>query len=284
MDGQGYSSKRLDHLGIVAGICRRIGLIEQIDEIVGRTDRKVSVGQAVQAMVLNGLGFVSRPLYLAPEFLEGKPVEVLFDDEKLVAQDSNDDSLGRALDRLFEVGPTEIFAHVVSRALRELDIQVETVHLDSTSFSLAGDYHETQSSSDEKAIKITHGYSRDRRPDLKQAVLGMICAHRGAIPVWLSALDGNSSDSGSFPGMVEAYVAQFEAQGEERADRRGGRRALQRGDAPAHKGHKVGYARAGLHSRGENPLPNGAARTDAYDRARGGGLQDLAGGRGRLLW
>jgi transposase len=43
----------------------------------------------------------------------------------------------------------------------------------------------------------------------------MICAHRGAISVWLSALDGNSSDSASFPGMVEAYVAQFEAQGEE---------------------------------------------------------------------
>jgi transposase len=212
-DGQGYTSKRLDHLGIVAGICRRIGLIEQIDEIVGQTERKVSVGQAVQAMVLNGLGFVSRPLYLAPEFLEGKPVEVLLDDEKLVAQDFNDDSLGRALDRLFEVGVTEIFAHVAPRALGELDIRVETVHLDSTSFSLEGDYH--QSSSDEKAIKITHGYSRDRRPDLKQAVLGMICAHRGAIPVWLSALDGNSSDAGNFPGMVEAYVAQFEAQGEE---------------------------------------------------------------------
>jgi DNA-binding transcriptional LysR family regulator len=86
-DGQGYTSERLDHLGIVAGICRRIGLIEQIDEIVGRTERKVSVGQAVQAMVLNGLGFVSRPLYLTPEFLRGKPVEVLLDDEKLVAQD-----------------------------------------------------------------------------------------------------------------------------------------------------------------------------------------------------
>ncbi len=214
-DGQGYRSERLDHLGIVAGICRRIGLIEQVDEIVGRTERKVSVGQAVQAMVLNGLGFVSRPLYLTPEFLAGKPVEVLLEDEELVAQDFNDDSLGRALDRLFEVGVTEIFARVVSRALGELDIRVETVHLDSTSFSLEGDYETRSSSSDEKAIKITHGYSRDRRPDLKQAVLGMICAHRGGLPVWLSALDGNSSDSGSFPGMVEAYVAQLEATEEE---------------------------------------------------------------------
>src|SRR5215218_4061384 len=162
----------------------------------------------------DGLGFVSRPLYLTPEFLRGKPVEVLLDDEKLVAEDLNDDSLGRALDRLFEVGVTEIFAHVVSRALGELEIRVEAAHLDSTSFSLAGDY-EARSSSDEKAITITHGYSRDRRPDLKQAVLVMICAHASAIPVWLSALDANSSDSASFPGMVEAYVARFEAAKEE---------------------------------------------------------------------
>jgi transposase len=131
-------------------------------------------------------------------------------------QDFNDGSLGWALDRLFEVGVTEIFAHDVSRALRELDIRVETVHLDSTSFSLEGDYHETQSSSsDGKAITITHGYSRDHRPDLKQAVLGMICEHQGGIPVWLSALDGNSSDSGGFPRMVEAYIAQFETGAEE---------------------------------------------------------------------
>jgi transposase len=87
VDGQGYTSKRLDHLGIVAGICPRIALIEQVDEIVGPTDRKVSVGQALQAMVLNGLGFVNRPLYLTPEFFRGKPVKVLLDDEKLVADD-----------------------------------------------------------------------------------------------------------------------------------------------------------------------------------------------------
>jgi transposase len=50
-------------------------LIEQIDAKIGPNKRKVSVGQAVQAMVLNGLGFVSRPLYLSPEFFENKPVE-----------------------------------------------------------------------------------------------------------------------------------------------------------------------------------------------------------------
>ena len=42
-----FSTQRLDHLGIVAGICRKVHLIEQIDACVGFTERKVTVGEAV---------------------------------------------------------------------------------------------------------------------------------------------------------------------------------------------------------------------------------------------
>ncbi|MEL7235121.1 MAG: DUF4277 domain-containing protein [Chloroflexota bacterium] len=97
MDSNGLHTQRLDHPGIVAGICNQIGLIEQIDQQVGPNKRKVSVGQAVQAMVLNGLGFVSRPMYLSPEFFENKPVELLVG-EGITAADLSDDCLGRALD------------------------------------------------------------------------------------------------------------------------------------------------------------------------------------------
>ena len=61
---EAYTTQVLDHLGIVAGICQRIDLIGQIDARIAVEGRKVSIGQAVQAMVLNGLGFISRPLYL----------------------------------------------------------------------------------------------------------------------------------------------------------------------------------------------------------------------------
>ena len=63
---QSFETKRLDHLGIVAGICHEIGLIATINQAVGSSERKVSCGAAVQAMVLNGLGFASRALYLMP--------------------------------------------------------------------------------------------------------------------------------------------------------------------------------------------------------------------------
>src|SRR5258708_29635840 len=103
MDEPQLSTQRLDHLGIAAGICQQIDLIGQIDGLVGPNERKVSVGQAIQAMVLNGLGFVNRPLYLTPEFYANKPVDMLIG-AGITADDLNDDSLGRALDRVFEVG------------------------------------------------------------------------------------------------------------------------------------------------------------------------------------
>jgi hypothetical protein len=72
-----YSTQRLDHLGIVSGVCQQIGLIEQIDTYVGTTGRKVSVGEAVRAMVLNALGFLGRALYPTLEFFSNKPVDLL---------------------------------------------------------------------------------------------------------------------------------------------------------------------------------------------------------------
>ena len=63
-----YETKRLDHLGIIAGVCDEIGIVETINESVNRekekdSERKVSCGIAVLAMILNGLGLTSRALY-----------------------------------------------------------------------------------------------------------------------------------------------------------------------------------------------------------------------------
>src|SRR5690606_6327380 len=175
MDSSELQSQRLDHLGIVAGICNEIGLSEILDEQIGQQERKVSVGQAVQALVINALGFVGRPLYLTPEFFANKPVELLVG-EGIEATDLNDDCLGRALDALFERGVTELFAAVSRRALQVFGIETRCAHLDTTSFGLHGAYA-VENQPDEidaeepRAIEITYGYSRDHRPDLKQAVL-----------------------------------------------------------------------------------------------------------------
>ena len=64
-----YTTKIVDHLGIVAGICDEIGLANEIDNLMGINPcQKVTTGEAVEMMVLNALGFVSKPLYLYPAF------------------------------------------------------------------------------------------------------------------------------------------------------------------------------------------------------------------------
>jgi len=101
--------------------------------------RKVSCGGAVTAMVLNALGFSSRAMYLMPKYLHNKPVDLLIV-PNLTADDFNDDTLGRSLDRLYETGVTEVFAKDAAHALSVYEIEDRFYHLDSSSFYVHGEY------------------------------------------------------------------------------------------------------------------------------------------------
>lgn len=57
--------KNIDHLRIVTGLIDKIGIVETINSKLGIDGReKISLGTVVKAILINGLGFVSRPLYL----------------------------------------------------------------------------------------------------------------------------------------------------------------------------------------------------------------------------
>jgi len=103
---QHYSSKLLNHLGLVAGMYDERGYGELIDQLIPQDEEKriVSIGQAVKAMVLNGLGFANRALYLTQLFFFDKPVSRLIG-EGIEAEHLNDDVLGRALDAIYNYGP-----------------------------------------------------------------------------------------------------------------------------------------------------------------------------------
>lgn len=73
------SNARVDHLGLVAGFIKDMGLAAHIDTLVGvHSDEKVTVGESVVAMILNGLGFTNRPLSLVPQFFENIPTHMFF--------------------------------------------------------------------------------------------------------------------------------------------------------------------------------------------------------------
>ena len=55
----------IDHLGIVAGIIDEMGLVEQINQLLGTHPQEIiSPGQVVKAMILNGLGERQCPIVL----------------------------------------------------------------------------------------------------------------------------------------------------------------------------------------------------------------------------
>ena len=70
--------ERLDHLGIIAGVIKDLGIIEMIDARIQPDDQEdITTGEAVAGMILNGLGFSDRPLSLTPQFFANKPVALL---------------------------------------------------------------------------------------------------------------------------------------------------------------------------------------------------------------
>ena len=65
--------KNLAHLGIVARIVDEIGIVEKINDLLGTDMReRVNAKEVVKAIILNGLGFVSKPLYLFSQFFRFK--------------------------------------------------------------------------------------------------------------------------------------------------------------------------------------------------------------------
>lgn len=208
---ESYSNERLDHLGLVAGVCQEIGLAAYLDQLADETKRKVSVGTATVAMILNGLGFSNRRLYLVPQFFANKPIEHLLS-AGIQADDLNDDCLGRTLDWLYAHDPTQVFAGIATQARQIFDISTRHVHVDTTSFAVSGAYTGgEQQESEGTAIAITYGYSRDHRADLKQWMLSLATTHEGDVPLFLRALDGNSSDKVTLVAAIEAVKQQLQA-------------------------------------------------------------------------
>ena len=203
-----HSSKLIQHLGILAGVCKEIRLAELIDQHVDNGERKVTVGESAVAMVLNAMGFTGRPLYLTPRFYESRPVDTLIR-EGLDSKDFHDYSLGTALDKLYECGITELFFSVASQILADQGIETRFAHLDSTTFSVYGQYNDEAEELNDAVVHITKGYSKDNAPELNQVVAQMISVNKTALPLWIEALSGNSNDKKAFRETVKKFQKQF---------------------------------------------------------------------------
>src|SRR6185437_616432 len=186
-------------LGLVAGTVHDTGLMNKIDEQLGVIERGVKYGQRVGAMILNGLEFINTALYMTPRFFHDKPIELLLG-KGVTAEQLNDDSLGRCLDKIASYGTTRWYSELALHVVCQAGLLSRMAHLDSTTLSLYGDYNVEEKPD---APHPMLGYSKDHRSDLKQVTLQWVSLGKAALPIWMEALNGNSSDKKSFAEMTK---------------------------------------------------------------------------------
>ena len=176
------------HLPIIKAYADQLGLVSLINHYVP-TEMDVDAGTVVLGLVLDTLSGRS-PLYRLEEFFAHQDTELLLG-KALPPQTFTDDTVGRVLDRLYDFGTMRLFTDCAVRAVTRFDLERRYVHFDTTSRSVWGDYQfaETQ----DLPFQMTYGYSKDKRPDLKQFVLSTLCVDR-AVPIWGKPEDGNASD------------------------------------------------------------------------------------------
>ena len=180
-----FTLTHVGHLPIVKDYAQKLNLVETINTMVD-SQMELSPGIAVLAMVLDTLSGRT-PLYRLKDFFKDKDTELLLGVEIDPAHFC-DHNLGRMLDKLYEVGTQKIFSEITKNAIDIFEIDTRHAHSDTTSISVYGDYDVV-----DPPFAITYGYSKDKRPDLKQFLISMLCVDRN-IPVLGAPKDGNASD------------------------------------------------------------------------------------------
>jgi transposase len=183
-----------------------LGLGDVLDRAIHHNPemRDLTVGEAVKAMVLNGLGFINPALYLVPRFFQNKPTSRLIS-LRVTPDQLNDDALGRAVDTLYSYGVTELYSLIAATAAERLGLAPRFAHLDSTSFHVDGRYNSDEAPA-EPVVHITKGYSRDHRPDLNHVMLELIVEPQAGIPVLMKPLNGHGSDAQEFGPVIRAHI------------------------------------------------------------------------------
>jgi len=190
------------HLPILKAYADQLGLVSLINHYVP-TERNVDAGTVVLGLVLDTLSGRSL-LYRLEEFCAQQDTELLLG-KALPPHALNDDTVGRVLDRLYDFGTMRLFTACAVRAATRLSLERRYVHFDTTSRSVWGEYQcaETQ----DLPFQVTYGYSKDKRPDLKQFVLSTLCVDR-AVAIWGKPEEGNASDK-TLNATVLSEIAQL---------------------------------------------------------------------------
>ena len=148
----------------------------------------------VLGLLLANLLLARQPLYALPAWLARRVPEHLGWPPGSAAGLS-DDRIGRVLDHLYRADRASLLTALVRHLVREFQIDLKELHQDTTTVTFCGDYAEQPAAEQaERPPRITFGYNKDHRPDLKQLLYSLTISADGAVPVHAKIYDGNTSD------------------------------------------------------------------------------------------
>jgi transposase len=188
--------ERLGPLPLINHTLRRLGLEALLAEAVPTVDPRQHVPHAKALGVLLRSILVERePIYRQQDLVAGY-APAAFGLDEMEAARLRDDAIGRALDRLFDADRGSLLTRVVVEAVRSYGLCLDELHDDSTTIKFTGQYRGAKGRRlrGRRAPFITHGHSKDHRPDLRQLVFILTTTQDGGVPVQFRCADGSTSD------------------------------------------------------------------------------------------
>jgi len=196
-------------VAVASWVLESIGFRELVDSSVEWDTAQCGVapGDAAKAIVLTMSMGPERPaIENVAERFDHEPLNLYFDtiEEK---KQLDPDMLARTLTKIHESDERKLFMSTSAAVRTFFGIRTRALRSDTSSVSVHGEYEvydedgyayvidsEGNKMLSHDALYITRGYSKDKRPDLKQYMLGDVVDDNGI--QWLSAvLDGNTADS-----------------------------------------------------------------------------------------
>lgn len=177
---QEVTTKLVGPLPVIKTVWNMLGAKNIIDRVCP-TEGDAPISDSVLAMVSNRLSS-PEPLSNIEEWVENSAFASVMDVADVAY---NDDRLGRALDA---AGPDvkSVWTQILFKAVTAFNLELDSVFYDITSIYFEGDYKES--------LLLSHGYSRDDKPDKKQINLALNCSQKDSIPLWYKLFKGNTND------------------------------------------------------------------------------------------
>jgi transposase len=116
----------------------------------------------------------------------------------VLGEDFTEERGGNVLDELYQANPQKVFSILTHHNIQLYGINSSSIRVDTTSKSFYGAYETDQA----PPIDITYGFSKDKRPDLKQIIFGTATSTDG-VPILGQVMSGNTSDMTFNNGLIK---------------------------------------------------------------------------------